>query len=180
MNFATIEQGFKERLNFLGLTPLKNHSFAVLIEGEVVGGFNYIDEINARVRVREVVEGCYRGVHRFPRKAESNIVRLGRGMTTSRTMWLWFNSVRNWTRGQGDYRKNVTVIALQWFKDTLPYELWTFELTKAFPIGWQSSKFDASESRIAVEEVRLAYEAMNVQPSVFDGLGGDILGIISQ
>ena len=185
MNIVNLPNEVASRLNVLGLSMLKNYAFAIDIDGitpvfgSLLAGFQYCDGIQSKVQIRSVEEPGYRGVHEFPRRVTSNEVRLARGMTTSRALWDWHNTARNWSEGENDFCRNVTVKGLQWWADRAAYEVWAITLIRAWPSGWKAPRWHAVDQEIAIEELSLRYEAIRVEESIFAGLAGELIGSIS-
>ena len=126
------------RLNVLGLDILTTYQFAVDIDrvggpagvNEFLAGFTGVKGIGDRIEVREIEEGGYLGIHKFPQRSKLNSIELVRGMSFSRALWDWYNQVRNWTKGDPDYRRTLSVYILNSIirnpGEPIQFEVWRF------------------------------------------------------
>ena len=81
-------------------------------------------------------------------------VTLRRGLTTSRDLWDWWQTVRD-----GTIQRRTVLIAL--LDDSgQPVLRWT--LREAWPVKWELSELDASKNEIAIETLEIAHEGLEL------------------
>lgn len=186
INLASIPRDVINRLDQLGLEPLKAHRFAVQIDGEATKGalvgFDRVLNLGESVTIREVAEGGYRGTHKFPRRVQQNAITLVRGMTFSRFLWDWFQEVRNWghSRNQPDYRRNLSIYALDQLNLVgvqLPYEVWRWDVFKAWPREWRGPDLSALANELAFEQITIEHAGIEAAKGIFSGRAGDVLSL---
>ncbi|MGF1536518.1 MAG: phage tail protein [Elainellaceae cyanobacterium] len=102
-------------------------------------------------------------------------VTLKRGTTNDLTFWDWLKSVLDPSKKVE--RRNVNIVVFNQAGETM--QCWT--LLGAVPVGWKAPPMQASENAIAVEELTLAYEGLQVSDQRSDGAqvhsqGRDSLG----
>jgi len=187
MALAGLPDEIVDRLNVLGLEPLTRFQFAVSIEGQLPGsrflaGFRNVEGLHGVIDVREVREGGFRGVHQFPRRSNPQALTLTRGLSFGRYLWDWYLSVLEWTKGADDYRRNVSIYQLSRIVKPvgeLPFEVWRWDLTNAWPSEWQGPGFDSMAEEISIERVVLQHAGMAVPQGIFGGAVGEGLGVLT-
>lgn len=83
-------------------------------------------------------------------------VILRRGMTYSRDLWRWFEHVCG---GAVAHRLDVTISMKG---DRNAPEVLAWHLTRALPVKFKAADLKGSGSEIAVEELQLAHEGLNL------------------
>lgn len=167
-------------------TFLKNFRFAVQIDGDItqnkfVGGFNRIQGIGDGVDIRNIKEGGYPGIHRFPRNSKFKPFKLIKGMSFSRTLWDWYHDVITWTKGKPSYRKTMSIyildsVTLEEFG--LPYEVWRFDFYNAFPTDWAGPELNSMTEKIAFESITIQHSGINQGKGLLSGEAGKVLELI--
>ena len=83
-------------------------------------------------------------------------VTLKRGITGAMNLYRWFDQVRNGDRGA---IRTVTITLLA--EDRTPVLVW--KLLRARPVGYRAGPLDAADCAVAVEELVLAYERLEME-----------------
>lgn len=188
MNLASLPEALKSRLNLLGLEPLTRFQFAVAIEGVAAAGFNEVQGIENSMDVREVTEGGYPGVHKFPRLYRTSAITLMRGLTFSRALWDWHQEVVEWTKGRPDYTRSASIYMLsQILPPTdsiirigpLPYEVWRFDLTDAWPSAWKGPDLQSMTEEMAIETITIQHSGLAVAEGLLSGMTGEVAGMLT-
>ena len=97
------------------------------------------------------------GLRKLPGLAHYDNVTLRRGIIGSLSLYNWINDVRN---GDVNARRNVT-ISLQ--SEDLSTVVFTWRLLRAWPVNYRFNNLNAEGTDVAVEELVLAYERMEVE-----------------
>lgn len=185
MSLISAPEQIIEALDILGLERLKSFNFAVQIDGQFTGsqfvlGFESVDGLSETLDVKEVLEGGYPGRHKFPRKARQNAITLVRGMTFSRSFWNWHQEVINWTKGQPDYRRTMSIYMLDQIVKigmAVKFEAWRWDLFQAWPSEWLGPPLKANEEKAAFEAIVIQHSGISEAEGVFSGTAGEILGV---
>jgi len=167
--------------------PLTRFEFAVEIDGVLgpgspfVAGFRRIRGLGDSVQVREVEEGGYPGVHRYPRRSNLNQISLERGMGFDRSLWNWYQEVATWEKGKPSYRRTMSIYNLKNFDTTLPsVQIWRFDVYGAYPISWESDDYDAHEQQFNFETITIVHKGISEAKGIFSGeIIGRIANILS-
>jgi phage tail-like protein len=118
-------------------------------------GFDYTQDL---IEFSEVTSGRWGKASKgkfvrtkLPGNTRTGNVTLRRGMSSSETLWNWFQLVEdgNWAK----QRKNAFLII---YEDGMPQA--RFELTAAWPMGYKISDVKSNSQEIEIEEVEVAYE----------------------
>ncbi|MGZ4762045.1 MAG: phage tail protein, partial [Ilumatobacteraceae bacterium] len=81
---------------------------------------------------------------------------LRRGLLGSTDLWDWWKQARE---GQPNVDRNITVTLLD--EERTP--VWTWRFRNAFPVNYRITSLDATVSDIAVEELALTFDSMDVE-----------------
>lgn len=143
--------------------PYAGFNFLVdLGDGETEGphaGFQQVSGLCAQVQVIEYRNGNAKqnSVIKIPGLHKSSDVTLKRGITGSLALWQWFDQVRS-----GDIKSRRTVtIRLQTEDHSAVVQAW--RLSGAFPIKYCGPAFDAQGNDVAMEEVVISCERMDIE-----------------
>ena len=158
MAVANLPNNIIEKLDFLGLEVFKRYQFAVSIDGDYPGanyfaGFTGVIGVGGTIEVKEVKEGGYPTSHKFARNTINNTLKLVRGMTYNRSLWEWFNEVRQWKRGLPKYTRTMSIIML----DYIPFEVWRFDIINAWPSAWEGPEFNSMAEEQAFETITIQH-----------------------
>lgn len=140
-----------------------SHRFYVEIEGVIRAGFNECSGFGFDVKKELYLEG---GVNHQQRvmlgHTEFQDTTLKRGMTNDSTFWLWMQEI---LVGQASgtttvrTRRNVNILMMNQAGAIM--QICT--LVGATPIGWKAPAFQADSAAVAIEEMTLSYEGIQMQ-----------------
>jgi phage tail-like protein len=135
--------------------PFKRVSFLVEIDGVAAATFRSVSGLAAEAEVIEYRE--LGGPHsiKLPGRIHYPNVTLRRGLTTSRDLWDWWETVRD-----GAIQRRTVLIALV---DDAGQPLLRWRLSEAWPAKWELSELDAGKNEIAIETLELAHEGLELE-----------------
>jgi phage tail-like protein len=134
-----------------------NNRFYVEIESSITACFSECSGFGVDVKKESYLEGGVNNQQRiFLGHSEFQDLTLKRGMTDDLTFWTW---VKASTLGGAKQRRNVNILMFNQAGETM--QRWT--LTGAIPISWRSPGFQAEGNSVAIEEMTLTYEGLDVQ-----------------
>ena len=135
--------------------PFKSFSFLVEIDGVAAATFRSVSGLAAEAEVIEFRE--YGGSHsiKLPGRIRYPNVILRRGLTTSRDLWDWWETVRD-----GAIQRRTVLIALL---DDAGQTVLRWRLNQAWPAKWELSELDAGKNEIAIETLELAHERLELE-----------------
>jgi phage tail-like protein len=81
---------------------------------------------------------------------------LKRGLIGSTDLWDWWKQARE---GQPKLDRNITITLLD--EERVP--VWTWRFRNAFPVNYRVTALDAGSSDIAVEELTLTFDSMDIE-----------------
>ena len=133
--------------------PYKNFNFLVEIDGIALAGFSECTGLRVEVEVIEYREGSEPStVRKLPGLSKVGDITLKRGITTSRELHDWIDSVRNGAAA----RRNGVIVLLDDARK--PVVRWKF--FNAFPRKWEGPHLDAKGNDVAIESLTLACEGL--------------------
>jgi phage tail-like protein len=137
--------------------PLKGYSFLVEIDGVASAGFKSVSGLAAEA---EVIEYRQLGdppssTYKLPGRVRYPNVVMRRGLTVSRDLWDWWQTVADGTVE----RRNVAVVFLD--DSRTPVLRWLLE--RAWIAKIEISELDASKNEIAIESIELAHEGLELE-----------------
>ena len=91
-----------------------------------------------------------------PGLAKYSHLVLKRGLIGSTDLWEWWKQARE---GQPNVDRNVTITLL----DEARSPVWAWRFRKAFPVNYRVPLLDAGSSDIAVEELTLTFDSMDIE-----------------
>ena len=97
------------------------------------------------------------GTHKLPGLARYDNVILRRGIIGSLNLYEWINQVRN---GDASAARTVTIALLS---EDLTAVVLTWKLLRARPIKYSFGDLNAKGSDVAIEELVLAYERLEME-----------------
>ncbi len=180
--YKTYNQNFLIKVD----KPIKNDSehrqnyitvnrFYIEIESTVRASFSECSGLGVNIKKETYLEGGVNDQQRIILgHAEFPDVTLKRGMTDDLTFFGWLSSALT---GSPNSRRNVNILLFNQAGETMTS--WT--LIGAIPIGWKAPGFQADGNSVAIEELTLAYEGLQVKLNqggggASVGLGRDFLG----
>jgi phage tail-like protein len=136
--------------------PYKSFSFLVEIDGVASAGFRSVSGLAAEAEVVEYREGADRltSSRKLPGRVTYPNVTLRRGLTTSRELWDWWQTVRDGTL----QRRTVLIVLLNDARE--PVLRW--RLREAWIVRIEYSELEASKNEIAIETIELAHEGLDL------------------
>lgn len=133
--------------------------FYVEIGGQITASFSECSGLGVKIKKETHFEG---GVNDYQRvilgQAEFSDVTLKRGITDSLPFWDWVS--KTLTESQKK-RRNVNILVFNQAGETM--QCWT--LKAAIPIGWKAPALQANSNTVAIEELTLAYEGLEITKS---------------
>jgi phage tail-like protein len=171
-----------EDIDPLQLEPIKNHTFAVQVEGMIIGqaligGFKEVVGLGRIAEEMSITEGGFKGRYRYNRRFQEKNITLRKGFTVGQFFEEWFEMASNYTYGHPDYHRNVTIILLGQWKPNINYEARSWQLINAAPVEWNVSDLNAESDQIAIEELILSYQGLKPTKSIFSHKIGEAIGI---
>ena len=134
--------------------PFRNFHFRVEIDGLEVAGFSECSGLRMEVDVIEYREGGHLSPPRkLPGASRVGDITLKRGITTSRELYNWMNSVRH---GVVERRNGAIVLIDETLRESVR---WRF--TEAFPRALEGPNLDAKGSDVAIETLTLCCETLD-------------------
>ena len=136
--------------------PFKNYSFLVEIDGIASSAFKSVSGLAAEAEIIEYREGSdpLSSSRKLPGRVRYPNVRLSRGLTTSRDLWDWWETVVDGPV----QRRNVAITLLD--DSRTPVLRWL--LREAWVAKFEAPEFDASKNEVAIETIELAHERLEL------------------
>jgi phage tail-like protein len=97
------------------------------------------------------------GVHKLPGLTHYGDVILRRGIIGSLDLYSWINQVRN---GDANARRTVAISLLS---EDLTNVVLTWKLLRAWPVKYRFGDLNAKGTDVAIEELVLAYERLEME-----------------
>lgn len=150
--------------NFLVTLVEVNNSIAGLFSGSenvAMGGFSECSGLEMALQVEEYREGGNNGtVLKFPTRTTWSNIRLRRGVSFSDDLRLWHH---NFVEGRGARRDGLIILQNDML---IPVRMWRF--SNGLPVKWTGPSLNAAQSQVAIEELEIAHEGLNMSkpPSV--------------
>jgi phage tail-like protein len=137
--------------------PYAGFNFTVTVEGGEAAAFSSVILPTIEIDVVEYRDGTDRTNQ--PRQVVgltkySNLV-LKRGVASSTNLWEWFDQVRQGTLD----RRTIVVTLLN--EERNPVVVW--KLRRCLPIKYVGPTLSAGESDVAIEEIELAVENLEIE-----------------
>lgn len=130
--------------------------FYVEIEGNIAASFSEFSGLGVKVKKETYPEG---GVNNYQRvilgKPEFYDVTLKRGVTDDLGFWEWLNQTVSDGKKQ---RHNVNILLFNQAGETMQ----SWNLIAAVPIAWKAPSLQAAANNVAIEELTLAYEGLEI------------------
>ncbi len=149
---------------------VSTNRFYIEMESNISASFSECAGLEAKIKTEKIPVG---GVNAQQRvllgKTELTDVILKRGMTDDLVFWDWVTQV--WVPGKTK-RRNINILIFNQAGETM--QCWA--LKAAVPVGWKSPALKADSNTLAIEELTLAYEGLNITKS--GGGGATYLGTV--
>ena len=127
---------------------------SAVVESTVTGGFTECSGLESTMTPEEHRAGGSTTVFRFPQRVTWTNIRLKRGVTVSDDLWNWY-----FAYVQGNGRRRDGIITLQ-NELHIPFKAWRFK--RGIPVKWSGPAMNAGDSRVAVEEIEIAHEGLEL------------------
>ena len=142
--------------------------FYVEMGGVIRAAFSECGGFGVDVKKEAYLEGGVNDQQRaFLGHAEFQDMTLKRGMTNDSTFWEWMLETLQGNAQGTRTRRNVNVLMMNQAGETM--QLCT--LIGAIPISWKAPAFQADSPAVAIEEMTLTYEGINLQHRLNQTLG---------
>ena len=131
--------------------------FYVEIDSGIKASFQECSGLGMNIDKEVYFEGGVNDQQRvFLKQAKFDDVTLKRGITDDLSFWGWMQGVLDKTVKQ---RLNVNILLFNQAGETM--QTWT--LIGAIPVGWKAPSLQADSNTVAIEELTLAYEGLNIK-----------------
>jgi|SRR6478609_7689744 phage tail-like protein len=142
-----------------GHDTIGNHAWQVEVDGIVLAQFKEASGLSSEIAVIEQIENKKGGIavtKKLPGVMKWGDVTLKRGVTDDPSWWKWVKEVHE---GKIDSARRNASIVLYGFKDG---EKMRFNIINAWPSKLSLGSLQAGGSEIAMEEVTLVHEGMEI------------------
>jgi phage tail-like protein len=152
------------RANETIIYPFMNFNFSVEIEVDGISpmvcsaAFSECDGLEMTMEVKTIREGGNNGRQiRFAGPVSYGQLTLKRGITRSFDLWDWFDAIVTNAR----LRAQAEVVILASDGQT---RMASFVLTNCIPTKLKAPSLNATDGKVAIEELQLAYEMLKRRP----------------
>ncbi|MBD1838439.1 phage tail protein [Coleofasciculus sp. FACHB-64] len=142
--------------------------FYVEIQSNITACFTECQGLGVTIKAQKHYEGGVNDQQRiFLGQAEFSDVTLKRGITNDLVFWDWISKILSDVgRNQGNNlpkkeRRNINILVFNPAGETM--QCWT--LIGAVPVAWKSASLSADSNAVAIEELTLSYESLQVDKS---------------
>jgi phage tail-like protein len=133
--------------------------FYVEMGTEITASFSECSGLGVKIKKETHFEG---GVNDYQRvilgQAEFSDVTLKRGITDSLVFWNWVTQTLTAAQKK---RRHISILLFNQAGETM--QCW--RLKAAIPIGWKAPALQANSNTVAIEELTLAYEGLEIAKS---------------
>ena len=136
--------------------PYGAFNFVVEIDGDVHAGFKEVSGLGLSVDVIEYRNGNDPVTRKVPGLQRYPNAVLRRGFMGSLGLYAWIDGVR---RGDPNARRDVAIVLL----DESRTEVARWLLVRAWPIKYEGPALNASTSEVAIEELVLTCEGVEMR-----------------
>jgi phage tail-like protein len=134
--------------------PFRNYSFLVAIDGMPDAAFKSVSGLTAEAEVIEFRSIEQRTSLKLPGQVRYSNVRLERGVTTSRDLWDWWQTVVD-----GNVQRRGVAIKLL---DDTGQEVLRWNLREAWIAKIEGPELEAGANEVAIESIELAHEGLEL------------------
>ncbi len=147
-----------------GTNYVSTNRFYIEMESTIKASFSECSSIGIDIEPVTYLEG---GVNDQVRlmlgDPKFSPITLKRGVTNDLIFWEWMKNILD--PAKKVERRNVNIVVFNQAGETM--QCWT--LLGAVPVGWKAPAMQASQNEIAVEELTLGYEGLQVSDSQSGG-----------
>lgn len=137
--------------------PFGGYNFAVELDGITRMGFKQCSGLDSTTSATKYREGTDASLasRQIPGTLSYSNITLQRGITDDRALWDWRAAV-----AAGSLTRRTISIIL---RDDAGNEKIRWNIRNCWPTRWSGPSFDATSDSIAVEQLELAHEGIEVQ-----------------
>lgn len=134
---------------------LSSIAVTIGIQQPAVGGFSECTGLEMTLQLEEHEEGGNNGlVRKFPKRINWGNIKLRRGTAGNSALWDWHYA---FVTGEGKRRDGTITLQNEQFQ---PVRAWTFR--RGLPVKWTGPSMNASQGQVAIEELEIAHEGLEV------------------
>jgi phage tail-like protein len=149
------------------LNYVTTNRFYIEIESQVTAAFSECSGLDVQIEKEVYQEGGVNQQQRiFLKHAKFGDITLKRGITNDPVFWKWINESLT---ASDSRRRNINILVFNQAGETM--QVW--RLIGAVPVGWKTPALKADSNAIALEELVLAYEGLEVK---HQDKGGSVRG----
>lgn len=142
--------------NNYGMNYVTANRFYVEIDSSIRASFTECSGLGVTIEKDTYLEGGMNNKQYILLKpAKFNDVTLKRGITDDLEFWNWISQVLEGTRKRYD----VSIILFNQGGERMQ----TWSLRQAIPVSWKAPSLQASANNVAIEELTLAYERLEIK-----------------
>jgi phage tail-like protein len=146
--------------SFYELNYVTANRFYVEIGSDIKACFSECSGLGITIDKDVYLEGGVNNQQRiFLKQSKFSDVTLKRGMTNDIIFWEWISQVLN-SSTTPQKRLSVNILLFNQGGETM--QTWT--LHGAIPVAWKAPSLQANSNTMAIEELTLAYESVNISP----------------
>ena len=138
------------------LNYVTTNRFYLELDSQIVASFTECSDITVQIQKQTYYEGGVNEQQRiFLEHATFSDVTLKRGVTNNTDFWDWLSQA---FQAAGIFRNNVNILVFNQSGEIM--QSWT--LIGAIPVGWKAPALQADGTAVAIEELTLAFEGLQV------------------
>ena len=134
--------------------------FYIEIGGSLAASFAECSGLDVQIEKESIThEGGVNDQQRiFLRQVKFGDITLKRGITDDICFWDWLNELFS-PEKKKKTRRNITIIVFNHSGETMQ----SWNLIGAVPVGWKTPSLQADGSSVAIEELTLSFEGLQVK-----------------
>lgn len=142
------------------LNYISTNRFYVEIDSQITASFSECSGLDVQIEKEVYQEGGVNNQQRiFLKHVKFGDITLKRGMTDDPDFWNWIHQSLIEGKEQRPQRRNINILVFNQAGETM--QVW--RLIGSVPVGWKTPSLKADSSTIALEELILSYEGLNVK-----------------
>lgn len=139
-----------------GQNYITTNRFYVEMESDLKASFTECSGLDVQIDKEVFSEGGVNEQQRvLLKQVKFGEITLKRGMTDDLIFWDWLNKILKDGKAE---RRNISILVFNQAGETM--QAWT--LQGAVPVGWKTPSLQADSSSVAIEELTLAFEGLEV------------------
>lgn len=139
------------------LNYVTTNRFYIEMDNDMKAAFSECSGLDVQIEKEVYQEGGVNQQQRiFLKHAKFSDVTLKRGITDDPAFWDWINESLT---ADNSRRRNINILVFNQAGETM--QVW--RLIGAVPIGWKTPALKADSTTVALEELVLAYEGLEVK-----------------